>query len=201
LERRWHQRFLLAALLALAGAWIVLGNEPMTATRWTGFLMMQGANLCFSLGQLMWRRAHLQFEALKISDGQLFALPYFGAFLLSVISSLFLTDWPSFQPSLYQWVIIAHLGILASGLCFFWWNIGAERVNAGTLAVMNNGKLPLGLIVSVVIFGEETNLLLLLLGTVFMMGGIWAAEGRGKARTEAATKSTDVAQTSEQKTG
>jgi drug/metabolite transporter (DMT)-like permease len=40
-------------------------------------------------------------------------------------------------------------------LGFFLWNQGAARVNAGTLAVLNNAKVPLGIAVSLLCFGES----------------------------------------------
>jgi drug/metabolite transporter (DMT)-like permease len=173
LERKWQWRFLLAAAVALVGTLIVIKDSAMTPSRWTGFLMMQGANLCFALGQLAWRKVHLELDALKLSDAQLFALPYAGALMVCFVVSLFITDWRAFHPSLLQWIIIAYLGVLASGLCFFWWNRGAERVNAGALAVMNNIKLPLGIAVSLIVFGEKTNLPQLIVGCLIIASGLW----------------------------
>jgi len=57
-----------------------------------------------------------------------------------------------------------YLGVLASGAAFFLWNLGAVRVSTGTLAVMNNAKLPLGVAVSLLVFGEKTDLARLLFG-------------------------------------
>ena len=56
------------------------------------------------------------------------------------------------------------LGIIASGICFFLWNRGARLVSAGTLAVMNNLKIPLGVAVSLFVFREPANLWTLLVG-------------------------------------
>ena len=61
-----------------------------------------------------------------------------------------------------QWGLLAYLGVIASGLCFFLWDRGATRVGAGTLALMNNLKIPLGAVVSIVVLKERYNLRTLL---------------------------------------
>ncbi len=48
--------------------------------------------------------------------------------------------------------------MVASRLCFFLWNIGARQVDVGTLAIFNNLKFPLAVIVSFVFFGERADL-------------------------------------------
>jgi drug/metabolite transporter (DMT)-like permease len=58
-----------------------------------------------------------------------------------------------------QALVLLYLGLLASGVGFFLWNIGSSRVNVGTLAVMNNLKVPLAVAVSLVFFREQADLL------------------------------------------
>ncbi|MFM7261548.1 MAG: hypothetical protein ACKO3W_13190, partial [bacterium] len=43
-----------------------------------------------------------------------------------------------------QWLTLIYLGVGASGVGFFLWNVGATKVAPATLAVMNNAKVPLG---------------------------------------------------------
>lgn len=64
-----------------------------------------------------------------------------------------------------QWLTLLYLGILASGVCFFCWNYGARKVNAGMLAVSNNLKIPLAIACSALFFGEHINLTQLLFGS------------------------------------
>ncbi len=66
--------------------------------------------------------------------------------------------------------------MISSGACFFWWNLGASRVNAGTLAVFNNAKVPLGVACSLLFFGEHADLPRLLVGGVLMAAALWVAE-------------------------
>lgn len=61
------------------------------------------------------------------------------------------------------------LGVVASGLGFLIWNLGALRVSTSTLAVANNLKLPIAIIISLVIFGESANLGLLAAGLAILL--------------------------------
>ena len=49
-----------------------------------------------------------------------------------------------------RWCALAYLGVVASGAGFYLWNTGAARVKAGELAVMNNLKSPLAVLVSII---------------------------------------------------
>jgi len=177
LERRWQTRFLLAAGVAASGAALVIYMTPHSPHLLTGFLLVQGSDFCFALGQLAWRRERARF-ANGLSDAQLFALPYAGAVALALAVSGFTTDWrqlTTITPT--QFATIAYLGIVASGLCFFWWNVGARRVNAGILAVLNNAKMPLGVACSLLVFGEQADPVLLLL-SLALLGAAVAIAGR-----------------------
>jgi len=174
-ERRLHARYLLAAALALLGSGVVCFNNPLQGGLLKGFWLIQLANLCFAAGQVAWRRERGRLPA-STSSASLFALPYAGATFACALGSLLFTDWPAVHLTLPQWGILAYLGMISSGLCFFWWNVGASRVNAGTLAVFNNAKVPLGIACSLLFFGEHANLPRLLIGGALMVLGVWIAE-------------------------
>jgi len=186
IERRWAWRHLGAALLALVGAAIMLGHSLALSGVAVGFLLMQVSNLCFALGQLAWRRERAR--APQLSEAALFGLLYLGALGATALASLATTDWLAFRPSAAQLGVIAYLGILASGIGFFWWNLGACRVNAGTLAVMNNAKIPIGVFVSLVFFGETADLARLLLSGAVMLAAVALAEGWGSRRATGAAQ-------------
>lgn len=177
LERRWLARHVIAALLSVVGAGVVLWHEVVTSDRLLGVLLVQASNLCFAAGQLAWRRERPKLPA-ATGDASIFALPYAGALAVSVVWSLFTTDWPAFRVTPPQTATLVYLGVLASGLCFFWWNLGATRVNAGTLAVFNNAKIPLAVACSLVFFHESTDLPRLLIGGSLMAVAVWVAEIR-----------------------
>lgn len=174
LEHRWQLRHLLAALLALGGAGVLLWHSAVSPGAIIGFLLVQGSNLCFAAGQLAYKRERQKLPAVR--DAAVFALLYAGAFAATVTASLFTTDWSAFRLTLPQAGVIVYLGIIASGLCFFWWNLGATRVNTGTLAVFNNAKIPLAVAVSLLVFGEFANLPRLLLSGGLMLTAVAVTE-------------------------
>jgi len=174
IEHRWQPRHLTAAVLSLGGAGILLWHSGVSSGAVGGFLLVQGSNLCFAAGQLAYKR--LRSRLAGVADAAIFALPYAGALAATAVASLFTTDWVSFRLTLPQTGVIAYLGIVASGLCFFWWNLGATRVNTGTLAVFNNAKIPLGVAVSLLFFGESANLPRLLLSGALMLAAVAVAE-------------------------
>jgi drug/metabolite transporter (DMT)-like permease len=156
LERRWRGRHAVSAVLAVAGSGIVLWSTAPTHAPWIGFLFVQASNLCFAAGQLAWRRERAR-TGPALRDHSIFALPFAGALAASLAVSAFTTNWPALHLSGIQWGALAYLGILSSGACFFWWNLGATRVNAGTLGAFNNAKVPLAVACSILFFGESAN--------------------------------------------
>ena len=177
-ERRWHSRFVLAALLAIAGAGVLLvsgtiagGNNPR------GVLLVQLSNICFAAGQLAWRRERNRLPA-GTSDASVFALPYAGAFAVTLLLSLFTVDWPAVHLTAVQVLTLLYLGVLASGVCFFWWNVGATRVNAGTLAAFNNAKIPLAVACSLIFFHEHADVPRLLVSGLLLALAVWIAQHR-----------------------
>jgi drug/metabolite transporter (DMT)-like permease len=181
-ERRWRVRYVAAAALSVVGAGAVEYNTVGHSGVVAGFVLVQLSNLCFAVGQVAWRRERRRLPA-AASDASVFALPYAGALALTLLVSLFTTRWGAFSPSPSQWATIIYLGAVASGAGFFLWNVGATRVNAGTLAAINNAKIPLGIACSLVFFGETADLPRLLLGGALMAGGVWIAGGRPEPST------------------
>lgn len=181
LERRWRLRFLLAGVLAVAGGAIVSWQRVDAAGLVRGFLLVQASNLCFAAGQLVFRRLHRQFPG-ELKDHQIFAWLALGAAVATGLASLLVTPWPLFTPSPAQWLVLIYLGAIASGLGFFLWNLGATRVNAGTLSVFNNLKIPLGIGCSLVFFHEHADLPRLMASLALLSFAIWVVES-GKLAT------------------
>jgi drug/metabolite transporter (DMT)-like permease len=48
--------------------------------------------------------------------------------------------------------------------CYFFWNQGVIKVNTGSLAIMNNALIPVGLIVNLVIWNKEADIKKILIG-------------------------------------
>lgn len=162
IERQFHRRYLVVAILAILGAGVVVLSEISWIELGIGFILMQISNLAFAFGQVYYRKIMNQLPNIK--DTSVFAFLYVGAVLLTGLFSIFSTDYSKLTLSQNQILTLIYLGILASGICFFLWNFGARKTNAGTLAVFNNLKIPLAIFVSFVFFNESTNLIRLILG-------------------------------------
>ena len=111
----------------------------------------------------------------EVTDASLFALPYLGAFLVTALTSVFATDWPAFRPTSAQVLTLVYLGAIASGLAFFLWNKGATRVGTGTLAVLNNAKVPLAVACSLLFFGEASDPYRLAGSLALLGAALWLA--------------------------
>ncbi len=176
--RKLAKNALSAAALALVGAAILKWRTGISNADLTGFALMQGSNLVFAFGQVAYRR--VKNSSVQRADAAHFGWLYLGAVGVTALISLFTTNWPSFDPDFCQWRALIYLGIIASGLGFFGWNKGARQVNAGTLAVFNNLKIPLAVGVSLVFFGEKAELGRLAMSCVFMAGALYLTERKSK---------------------
>lgn len=159
LERRLHAPFLGCAMLSALGTAISLGVlgtglKGFASASIRGLLLVQTANLCFAIGQVWFRRAMMRGRALRNSEA--FAWCAAGAALVgicAVLPTLALRGLPPLGRA--QIGVLFYLGVIASGLCYFLWNVGARKVNAGVLAVMNDLKIPLAVLVAIALFGER----------------------------------------------
>lgn len=161
-RRRLHLLSLLATLVAIAGTAIVKQADLFKPELIQGFLIVQISNLCFAFGQVYYKEIMQKQQGLM--DLPVFALLYFGGALAAMLPTIFFTPWDTFSLNGSQLLTLLYLGAVASGLGFFMWNVGARKVNAGALAIFNDLKIPLAVAVSLVFFGEQTELISLLLG-------------------------------------
>lgn len=180
-SRRFRAIWLASAVLAVAGAAVVIYRGGAGEGGWKGFFLMQISNLCFAFGQVEYKRIRPRFAAL--ADREVYALLYLGAAAVTAAGTSLLGGWVS-PASLggEQVLVIIYLGVLASGLCFFWWNLGAVIVNPGRLAVFNNVKIPLAVAAAVIVFGETAHWPGLLAGAGVMAAGIWLAREKNRDR-------------------
>jgi drug/metabolite transporter (DMT)-like permease len=182
LEKRLHPRFLITAGLVVLGTGVIAFKGFGQQVLLTGFILVQLSNLCFAAGQIAYTRIMKALPDRR--DRELFGLTYMGGFLAAGLSALFSVRWQALTVTGAQISILFYLGLLASALGFFLWNLGARQVNAGLLAVMNNLKVPLGVACSLIFFGEQTDLLRLFLGGLIILAAFWLNEAwakRGRA--------------------
>lgn len=162
IKHKLNTKALLSAFLAATGTGIIVYKSIGTEGLILGFLLMQISNLCFAIGQVLYK--HFMKKRNTLKDRNVFALMFLGAVFFTLATSLFTTNYGEIEITKNQILILIYLGAIASGLGFFLWNYGAVLTKIGTLAVFNNLKIPLAVTVSLVIFGERTNPVNLLVG-------------------------------------
>jgi len=168
---RFTPFYLVTALLAVSGA-AVIRYDGIDSGFWLGFLVVQGANLCFALGQVGYRRLSAELPD-SLPWHNVFGWFFIGALGVSIPVFLLLGNPAALPTSGIQWGVLAWLGLIASGGGYFAWNLGAVKVDAGTLAVMNNALIPAGLLVNLLIWNREADLTRLLLGALIMGFSLW----------------------------
>lgn len=172
--RKFNSLFFIAASLAfIGGAVIKYPDQPLRGNL-AGILLVQISNVAFAFGQLYYKK--LSQKHAPWSDRSVFGFLYLGAAVITALSSMVTTPWSRIQVSAPQILVLIYLGIIASGVCFFLWNKGARFVNEGMLAIMNNLKIPLGIIASLILLGESTDYLRLIIGFALMVGAAYLCE-------------------------
>ena len=130
-----------------------------------GFLLVQGANICFGAGQSAYKALLERFD---VDQKKVFGYFHFGAFFVAVIALITLGNPDKFHVDLTQTLVLLWLGVVASGLGYFMWNKGACEVDSGVLAIMNNALIPAAIIVNLVFWQKDANLTRLILGAAIM---------------------------------
>ncbi|MBC7692605.1 MAG: EamA family transporter [Methylotenera sp.] len=155
LEKKLRLTHLLSASLAIAAGLILMMKQAFSGTLLLGVLLVQGSNLFFAAGQLLYRRA----VPAGSPDLPHFAWIYLGAAVIPLLVLRIQTgvDLHSFEFDQRQWLTLLYLGIFPTGLGFYLWNRGAKKVEPGVLAVMNNLKIPLGAGVAWLVFQESVD--------------------------------------------
>jgi drug/metabolite transporter (DMT)-like permease len=176
-ENRTRPRHMIAAIMAVVGAGVLIWQNRTSDTILTGFIIVQGANLCFAAGQVAYKRLRPLMPK-GTNDARIFFWPCLGAVAAALTVSIFYTQWSEVHPSSDQWGVLLYLGAVASGLGFFLWNYGATRVNTGTLAVFNNAKVPLGVACSLLFFHESGDPVRLSLSLALLIIAVLIAEWR-----------------------
>lgn len=166
LQRRFQYRFMLAALLAVLAA-AIMRYQGLTTNYWLGFAVVQGANLCFALGQVGYKVVMAR-QTVPLAQHQLFGWFYLGAALVAVPAWWFLGA-AQYPQTAVHWGVLLWLGLVASGGGYFYWNKGATQVSSGLLAVMNNMLIPAGLVVNILLWNRNENILSLAIGSILLI--------------------------------
>lgn len=167
---RFAPRHLLVAGLAVAGAGAIRYTQVGDDV-WIGFALIQGANLCFAIGQVGYRRLAPRLNA-DVALRRQFGWFFVGAWPVAAVSFAVFGDDTALAHTPVQWGVLIWLGVAASGIGYYVWNLGATRVDAGTLAVMNNVLIPAGLAVNLLIWNHDADLLRLAAGAAIIGGAL-----------------------------
>ncbi|WP_017430108.1 carboxylate/amino acid/amine transporter [Vreelandella jeotgali] len=180
---RFTPLYLLTAALAVMGAGVIR-YDGVDAGFWLGFAVVQGANLCFALGQVGYRRLAVTLPA-TLPWHNVFGWFFLGALAVALPAFWLLGDASALPRTGVQWLVLAWLGIVASGGGYFLWNRGAVKVNAGTLAIMNNALVPAGLLVNLLLWNRDADPLRLALGGAIIAASLWLNQRLHRSRKAA----------------
>lgn len=174
IEKKFNSKNLFSATLAIVGCGVIVVSRMSLIEISIGFFLMQISNIAFAFGQVYYRKIMVKLPG--ITDTCVFAYLYFGAFMLTGLFSLYTTDYSELKLSQNEILALIYLGVIASGIGFFLWNIGARKAKIGILAVFNNLKIPLAVLVSLIFFEETTDLLRLITGGFIILIAIIIAD-------------------------
>ena len=152
-----------AVILVLIGSLMMRSNIVNPVDYWIGFLLIQSANICFAIGQVMFKKWHSINSSKDIIYN--FSQMFFGAVLINSIFFISNSDNTQLLTT-SNLLALLFLGLVSTGFGFLAWNIGATKVSNEKLALMNNAVIPIAILNSYVFFGEAIAFTLFLPGLV-----------------------------------
>lgn len=164
-EGKFHSHFMISAVIATLVA-IAIRYNGIDAGFLLGFGLVQGANLCFATGQVCYKRLMKDQE---IEQKTVFGFFFIGAFIVASTCYLLFGNSEKLPTTSVQWGVLIYLGVIASGMGYFMWNKGATLVNVGVLAVMNNLLIPAGILVNLLIWNRDADILRLSIGGALIL--------------------------------
>jgi len=173
-EKKFKKIYFISAAAAVAGTMIITFNTPDQGNVALGFIMVQISNAAFAFGQLYYKKVMSEYG--ETSDIKVFGWMYAGAVVITGAMSIASNGFSQISLNSVQILSLLYLGVVASGICFFLWNVGARMTNTGALALFNNLKIPAGIAISIVVFGERGDYLRLIAGGVVIAAALWFNE-------------------------
>ena len=169
-EKKFRSFFLMLSIVSIVGASFLRFTSP-AQNDLIGFFLIQGANFCFALGQVLYK--YFEKWTGRTPNGMSdFAYFYIGALIFTTMGFLSSDVKTPLPNDIATWLLIVWMGVGASGLGFYFWDKGSLFVSSGTLAVMNNLVIPLGLMVEILFFGQALNSETYLIGTLIIVVSI-----------------------------
>jgi len=144
-----------AIILVIIGSFLMRINVVNPFNYWIGFLLIQCANFFFASGQILFKQWNIKNDSKDIVYN--FSQLFLGATLITSIFYFLSIDNSSYELSSINLYTLIFLGLISTGLGFLFWNIGSLKVSNEKLAVMNNLIIPIAILNSYFIFGEQIN--------------------------------------------
>ena len=152
-----------AIILVLIGSFLMRMNIVNPLNYWIGFLLIQFANFFFASGQILFKEWNIKNDSKDIVHN--FSQLFLGATFITSIFYFFSMN-NSYELTSINLFTLIFLGLISTGLGFLFWNIGSLKVSNEKLAVMNNLIIPLAVLNSFLIFGEQIDLVTFLPGII-----------------------------------
>ena len=180
LNRRFNFWALAAALVAVLGA-AIIRYDGITGEFLQGFLLLQLANATFAAGQVLQAPgAQVPVRAAAAPALRLF-LRWRAAGGVACLAAVRRSAAPAGRRAAMGRTGMDGAAGHRPGQ--FWWNKGATEVDAGTLAVMNNLHVPVGLLLNLLIWNQHADLPRLALGGAVIVASLWVNRlGRREVR-------------------
>ncbi|CAG9295331.1 EamA family transporter [Celerinatantimonas diazotrophica] len=167
MDKHLNRQFFITAFLATIGA-IAIRYQHIDGNFIRGLLMVQGANISFALGQVAYKRL-VEKQVAHIPQKSFFGWFFIGALITASIGYLLWGHSDKLPHTTEQWSILIYLGVIASGWGYFAFNKGATQVNVGALAIINNLLIPAGILVNLVIWNHNADILRLSIGGIIIV--------------------------------
>jgi carboxylate/amino acid/amine transporter len=171
LNRRFNPWGLLAAMVAVLGA-VIIRYDRVDSNFLGGFLLLQLANFTYAAGQVLYKHLVARHPS-DLPHYRRFGYFYLGALAVALPAFLLFGNAQHLPEGPQQWVVLLFLGLVSTALGMYWWNKGACLVNGGTLAVMNNLHVPVGLVINLLIWGRNEDLGKLFFGALVIVFSVW----------------------------
>jgi len=168
IDKRFNPKFFLVAVIAVCGA-VAIRYQDINSDFIFGLLLVQAANICFATGQVTYKRL---MKDSGLDHKTVFGWFFIGALCIAIVCYALFGNVDKLPTTVTQWGVLIYLGTVASGVGYFAWNKGATLVNVGTLAVMNNLLIPAGILVNVIIWNKQADVLRLSIGAAIILAAL-----------------------------